>query len=424
MDKKEYINSLKNIKIVLGNGFDLHCGLHTKYSDYYCKNFNKYLFIKDSLENYKNTDIFDFDFNTDKVKSINTWDVFFALNGPTDPRLWKRDWCDIEKLIFSSLVSYNPNTSDPDKIAIALVSRINWNNINSLIFADRLGLNYDDRFVVEFIKNRCKLLNLETNDFYGFLLKELKAFEKDFGEFVYKQFHNSYFETCNYGTKAFLNTGYLNDALFTIDELCYENNLSSIDSFNYSNIEKPSLREKFQNINGSYANPIFGVDSKFSPDDVRYIFTKTARRIDSDMFNDTFESKPYFENVVIYGHSLNEADYSYFFPLFDKLNLLDSTATGILVFAYSVYDDACKEKIEASFRKSMSTIIFEYAKSKKVSDPERLLDSLSTQKRILTYMLNNIHYGPRQTELDREWDKIYKEMDAIIDFREKESKAK
>lgn len=420
MDKREYLHSLKNVKIVLGNGFDLHCGLHTKYSDYYCKNFGKYSYIKKQLEIYKTDGHLNFDFSLKKNKNINTWDVFFAINGPDDPRNSTNGWCEIEKMIYSSLITSETSHADIKELVTPSFSIINWNTIKSNLLNNYLGTNHNDRFIVEFIKKRAELINCTYQDFYRFLLVELKTFEKDFGIFVYNQFHNSYLENSNYKTRFFFNNDYLIDAVSTIGELCDENNLTSIDSFNYSSINAQLLKEKFQNINGSCMNPIFGIDTKFSPDDERYVFTKTARRIDSDMVDDTFEGKPFFENVVIYGHSLDDADYSYFFPLFDKLDLTDSTATGVLVFAYSVYDNSKKEQIESDFRKAMSKIIFEYAKSKLISNPERLLDSLSTQKRIFTYLVDEISYfGRAKPELERDWDKIYKNISLICEYREK-----
>ena len=38
MDKSEFIKSLQKVKIVIGNGFDLYCGLKTKYKDYFDHN--------------------------------------------------------------------------------------------------------------------------------------------------------------------------------------------------------------------------------------------------------------------------------------------------------------------------------------------------------------------------------------------------
>lgn len=420
MNKQEFIKNLKNVKIVLGNGFDLHCGLHSKYSDYYCQNWRKYFFIKDSFSKYKNNDIFDLDFNDKMVQSINTWDVFFVMNGPNDPRLLKSDWCDVERLLFSSLISYDEKLSSTDKIALALRSNIHWSIIHGLMFSNSLGTNHIDRYIVEFIKNRSKFICFDYKDFYAYLLKELKDFEKDFGHFIYEQFHDPYFESCSYGTKKVFNSEYSRNVNYTINELCDENNLTSIDSFNYSEIEKPSLKAKFQNVNGSYKNPIFGVDSRFMPNEKQFIFTKTCRRIDADMVDETFQSNPYFENVIIYGHSLDEADYSYFFPLFDKLNLLDSTSNGVIVFVYSIYDEAKKSEIEINFRSRMTRIMLEYAKSKHLTDPERLLDSLSTQKRIVSFSLNNLQVNgfPKST-LDLKWEKIYKELNLVIEEREK-----
>ena len=34
MDKKDLIKQLFNVKLIIGNGFDLSCGIKTKYSDY------------------------------------------------------------------------------------------------------------------------------------------------------------------------------------------------------------------------------------------------------------------------------------------------------------------------------------------------------------------------------------------------------
>ena len=44
--KNEFIKKLDKVKVILGNGFDLHCGLYTKYSDFYCKHWKKLHRIK------------------------------------------------------------------------------------------------------------------------------------------------------------------------------------------------------------------------------------------------------------------------------------------------------------------------------------------------------------------------------------------
>ena len=409
MEKREYIKSLEQVKIVLGNGFDLHCGLHTTYSDFFKFYFKKSAYINWLYKYYTDNGQVAFDFTDPNMKNINTWDIFFVLND-AGIKYEGSEWCDIERLIHSSLIPYN-EYSKADVISRAMRSSINWNKINSYIFGDIIADNHLDRFVVEFVKSRAEFLNQTLNNFYGFLLSELKIFEMNFGQFIFRQTHNRHLESFNYGS-IFLNNNYLNDAAFTLGELCDENNIVAIDSFNYSIIEKSPYKEKLHNINGFYENPIFGIDTEFLPSDERYIFTKTSRRIDFDMSDDFYDSKVDFKNVIIYGHSLNQADYSYFFPLFDKLDLLNSIASGVLVFAYTIYDEAKESKIKSALRLSISKIIFEYAKSKGVSDPERLLDKMSTQRRIILYHINPINrLGRYKSHFDDEWEKIDHEIE-------------
>lgn len=412
MNKKEFINSLKNVKVVIGNGFDLHCGLHTTYSDYYCKNYKKYLYIQDLYKKYEETDKLSLDFNDEKINSLNSWDVFFALNSSKNPKECKQRWCDIEKMILASLYQYD-EVSDVNTTANSLYSKINWPTVNNCLAKDKLATNHIDRFVVSFCKGKMNFCKYRASNFYQFLVDELKDFEKNFGNFIYYQLHDSWYERCNPG-QVFLNTAYIKMAIDTLNELCNEKNLVGIDSFNYSYIHTEKMMKLIQHINGSWDNPIFGIDTIFEPKDNSFLFTKTSRRIDSDMFDDSFDAKPTFDNLVIFGHSLNEADYSYFFPMFDKLHLIDSLASNVIVFAYSIYDEEKELNIKSKLRQSISNILYSYAKSKNLIDPERFLDSLSIQKRIITYeipKLNRNLYG--YSLIDQDWEQLYKEIDSL-----------
>ena len=79
MDKKEFVHSLNKVKLVLGNGFDLHCGLHTKYSDFYCWSIEKFLELRKMIKSYCDNGDMNF-FENDKINHINVWDIFFAIN--------------------------------------------------------------------------------------------------------------------------------------------------------------------------------------------------------------------------------------------------------------------------------------------------------------------------------------------------------
>ena len=411
MNKEEFVKSLTKVKLIIGNGFDLHCGLHTKYSDFYCKNIDKFLFINSLYDDYEKTNTLSVD--EEKIKKLTTWDIFFVLNSSKDPQANKKWWCDIEALLLSSFISKPAIKSPPELTALYLVSKIHWDEIRRYIIQNTLATDHVNRFVVDFIRVKMNIQNLYPNDFYQFLLCELKEFEHGFGQFIYAQLHQTWYEYCNHG-REFLHEPYIKMAMNTINELCDLNNLVAIDSFNYGDIRDQRVAGKLQNINGNIEAPIFGIDSIFEPKDVRFMFTKTGRRIDSDLFEPSYESKLEFENIVIFGHSLNQADYSYFFPLFDKLKLTDILATNVIVFAYSVYDKEKEDFIKNELREAIAKILYAYAVDKKLTNPSRFLDSLSTQKRIITYEISTLdrnRYG--YSMVDHDWEEVYKKINSL-----------
>lgn len=64
--------------IILGNGFDLTCGLKSKFSDFYNNRTNGTKSIE-SIPEYER----------------NVWDLILSETGQSDPL-----WCDIERLIY------------------------------------------------------------------------------------------------------------------------------------------------------------------------------------------------------------------------------------------------------------------------------------------------------------------------------------
>lgn len=412
MNKEEFVKSLKKVKLIIGNGFDLHCGLHTKYSDFYCKNIDKFKFINSIYDSYEKTE--ELNFEDENVRRLSVWDLFFSLNSLKDPKANKKWWCDIERLMLSSFVSVpDKEKVTPELMASYMGSNIHWDVIKNHISKNTLATNHSDRFIVNFIRAKMSLKGLFPNDFYSFLLDELKEFEIGFGKFIYAQLHETWYESCNHG-REFINESYVKKATDTIKELCDENNLVAIDSFNYGDIRVESVADKLQNINGDMNSPIFGIDSIFEPKDQRFIFTKTARRIDSDLFGFSYDAKPDFENIVIFGHSLNPADYSYFFPLFDRIKLTDILATNVIVFAYSIYDEKKEDIIKSQLRDAMSKLLYAYAVDKQLPNPCRFLDSLSTQKRIITYEIPVLRKEKYSSSLvDQEWRDIYKKVESI-----------
>lgn len=107
-----------------------------------------------------------------------------------------------------------------------------------------------------------------------------------------------------------------------------------------------------------------------------------------DMLNkELFISKD-FENVIVFGSSLSQADYSYFFSVLDKINIFDINNLSKIVFAYSIYDLEHENEIKANLAKAIFQLFQEYSKYKgNEAHPNRLLDSLTTQGKVVLYQI-------------------------------------
>ena len=99
-----------------------------------------------------------------------------------------------------------------------------------------------------------------------------------------------------------------------------------------------------------------------------------------------------FENLIIYGHSLDKADYSYFFPIFDKLCLTDNNACNTIVFGFTIYDMSKENDIKKTLSARIYKILKAYAvyKGYSINDATRLVDYLSIQRRIVMYEIPEI----------------------------------
>lgn len=182
------------------------------------------------------------------------------------------------------------------------------------------------------IKSINKDINRSKN-FYDYLLSELKIFEEDFAKYL-----NSLYSDKEKINKYDLYKQELFSKLLI-------NDTRSIDTFNYTN---PLSTYLFRNsnltywhINGSLEKDdeiIFGIDvDGIKPEDNEYIFTKTYRRLTRNI-NLPIIKDFNCNNVIIYGHSLNRQDYSYFFSLFDNLELSNHLKKSTIAFAYHVYN--------------------------------------------------------------------------------------
>ena len=317
---------------ILGNGFDLYLKLKTRYSDYF-KNrkiseefFEKIkLIFKNSIGSY-NYDA------RGKVYAVFDYDE--TLLNMQIIQLYK----DIEKNLFYLYLIFLKKCD------------LNWNEVESNIFPF-----IRDTSKIFKLKMETILGNIEKNEMYKYLLiakaiikdrknlsfldfmmEQLNLFEKDFGNYIgsleikeenKNRLINIFRTTCR---KKIINFNY---SIFLQDLIDRYKDIA------FSEIEIPRRIkpiESIVNIHGDFKNPIFGIDSHNSEEQFQN-FTKTSRILNNDTVGNFELPKPEkLGTINFFGHSLSEADYSYFQSLFDYYDIYSSNIK--LNFMYSEYD--------------------------------------------------------------------------------------
>lgn len=351
--------------IVIGNGFDIHCGLKSSYSDFFVDRFET-LFctdkentkqieelgddlggrrrkilsfisnIRDQL-NFSSNDNNDCDYFKrckkkffSEKRDITRWDLFFLFaDACVDKSVNNYEWQDVESLIF-------------DVISIAL----NANDAYKMKYTKYVQIGQIEDEGVKLFSKIVYYLSCTgrdtTEEIAAELLKELKKFEHSFAQYITNQI----------GLTHTL-SGYIYNAIKLYKHISKYNLSNSncksdkvdVLSFNYSLDDRfkdildketdDNRLETWSNIHGIahgektpyYPAPIFGIDShgiisQNGKLDLRTSFTKAYRVIENEI-NEIRSSSGYAgeDLITIYGHSLGVADYSYFEAVFDESNL-------------------------------------------------------------------------------------------------------
>lgn len=90
-----------------------------------------------------------------------------------------------------------------------------------------------------------------------------------------------------------------------------------------------------------------------------------------------------FSHLVVYGHSLDEQDYSYFFPLLDIIRTTEISSASKILFAFSIFGDNERAELVGQQSKAISKLFARYEEYKQMDKEHRLLDSLTAQGRVL-----------------------------------------
>ena len=352
--------------LIIGNGFDLHCGLKSGFSHYFdceCKNVLGELYSYYFYGCYSK--FYNLLVNNDNI--INFWSFLFYIHFFAQNEKYKIEevvgdrWFDIEELI-KSYLSYKffGNRYLTDYVKIGLTKE----KINLLLFETDKSLCRD-------IKDNPYILfsyfqSNTTDNPYEYLENELHKFERSFKDYLLKQINEEYNKNCF----AFLKT--------LLEESDYVDVLNS----NYTTLkDNGMLINKQINVHGKLNGDegiIIGIDYKDADDNKMVRFTKTYRNLHK--IKEGFLMPSNIKSIVFYGHSLADSDFSYFYSLFDMYGLYNGGLK--LKFLYSDYEDD-KYKNENNHKKYVDQIyslINKYSmESKKESN---LLHRLILESRI------------------------------------------
>jgi len=319
---------MENTLLIIGNGFDLACGLKSKFSDFY----NACLVDKTNHA-----------FGIFRPLSSGFWQGLLFKHGQQNGHRVDYNWCDIEGIVEDTLRKLfidSPTEAIKSHIGDYLADYVKSNN------------------------------NTAKKIMYRELLSELKNLESQFCSYLNRQLiaspeiqNPTQEKNDDYYIKA---ANLLNELLrFTFidfknyddfDKLPTESyaNLknASVLSFNYTNpMDFIHIGLNYTNVHGrlcknactscSTSKIIFGIDDtivssdKYDTFDDLRIFSKTYRSL-QPTGEKTKILPPKDKPVAIkfFGHSLSQADYSYFQSIFDYYDIYDKTDVS-LEFCYS-----------------------------------------------------------------------------------------
>lgn len=417
MDKEKQL-------VILGNGFDLSCGLKSTYNDFFEWRLNRLFGTTDAdsiIEKLNKADLNNLIKDPKKINftgktafsnlsttplanicgsgighketqkennlpqfcdieatfpEITRWDIFFIYaqkylqDGETN------EWQDVENIIDNVL-------------AVALHDR----EENEIISVSKPGytmnLNFknggEEQFKDIIYKYACMDFDkTDKESIAHILLIQLIYFEEKFSQYIYSQmdvdksqnFESDYFRNAKELLKEITNDSNkkeselnvwsfnytlgprfqkkLNDEGWDISAWNNIHGLSCCDDPNASWIARPYDK---------IPAPIFGIDPEddlsfrgYRPS-ARVIFTKPYRIINNKFKNirQGFKFRD-FDKIIIYGHSLGKADYSYFKYIFDETNVYDSSVE--LIFYY--WPGSCEQDLvekQLNERKYTETVV-------------------------------------------------------------------
>ena len=350
----------KQALAIIGNGFDLNCGLQSSYKDFFYNQISNNQDYKILFEFLKKNDFKSFtESKVQEIKSflslndnITFFDIYFLINDwSKDFLLTDQIWSAIEDVLLSGV-----------NISSDVISYEMCYNTYSVLGKREYDLYYSGLFSESILAYYLKAvfgdIIIGEEQYHNYLIKELNRFSKHFAEFIYNQSidNDKYIEKAQTLLARITGIGF-NDC--------------KIISFNYTD---PFGSPLSANIHGlaSKNEIVFGItcgqgkDKEKSHNDWTYKMTKEykmalimskGQKVSLD-YND-------IKDIYVYGLSLGDQDYDFFENLFDKFEFLMQQYSAKIHFCYSIYGNKTIEEVAEDITQKVTKLINKFGDSHK-----------------------------------------------------------
>ena len=337
------------VLLIIGNGFDLHCGLHTSYLDYFNYQYKNSIGFKlfVNLLKHGNIEKLDEAFKLLKdEKNITFFDVYFTVQD------WNKEllgtdltWSNVEDMLLKGFEGGTSNNLSYHLCFVCYSRLVAYNNTNSYDF----DVSYD--ILGQYLASRFGFnKTIDESTFNNFLLEELDKFSVNFSKFITKQVE----ETPNYITDA---------QNFIMKITGHALNECIIISFNYT---EPLASPSSANIHGiaSKEKIVFGItcgekEIKQNTHNSWYYKATKEFKIAKLLANGIKVSANYegIKDIYVYGSSLGSQDYDFYENLFEYFEFLMRSNSARIHFCYSVYGNKTREEVAEDLTIKVTNLI-------------------------------------------------------------------
>ena len=346
------------VLVILGNGFDLNCGLQSSYKDFFnyqMAHHNKFNFL---FEYLKGNPIESFAENSiDEIvpllsleDDLSFFDLYFLVSD------WENNsfstdqiWSSIEDVLLSGVKSTSDSISfDICYSALSSIGRKEYyfyyqGSPTLIILSHYLYLVFKGNLI-------------SKQQYHGYLIKELNKFSVSFAKYINEQANS--------------NADYIANAQKLLSKITgVALNECKIISFNYTD---PFMSPDSANIHGlaSKEDIVFGIacDKGSGNENSHYNWgykMSKEYKIALIMSKGQKVSLDYrgVKDIYVYGLSLGEQDYDFFENLFDRCEFLMRLYEAKIHFCYSVYGNKTLEEVAEEATERVTNIINKFGDS-------------------------------------------------------------